>query len=328
ANDVKFQPGDTIGVIPNNPDREVEEILKCLKCLDKADTVVSISVKAGTLKKKACVPLYIPTKTTLRHIFKQCVDIRAPPKKIFLRILSVYTGDPLEKRRLEELCSKEGSDNYSKTIVEARTTLLDLLITFPSCCPPVERILEHLPRLQARPYSIASSPLKNDSEFHIVYSLLKFPLFKPEIGLRYGICTGWLDSATTPIQLNKSGTDLLLEGISNLSLHDNTIKIPVYLRKNMGFTLPTDPTLPLILIGPGTGVAPYIGFLQHRAIEKQTRTEIDFGEIWLFFGCRYKDRDFLYRSEFEKFVDDGILTRLFLSFSRDSGKQDIPKYVQ
>ena len=71
-------------MIPSNPEQEVEEILNRLKLLEKASIAISLRVKQGTLKKKACVPSYIPTKTTLMHIFKDCVDIRAPPKKVML----------------------------------------------------------------------------------------------------------------------------------------------------------------------------------------------------------------------------------------------------
>ncbi|PSN52178.1 Methionine synthase reductase [Blattella germanica] len=265
---IEFHPGDTIGVIPQNPEKEVEEILRHLKILEKADLPVNITVKPGTLKKKASVPSHIPAKTTLRHIFLTCVDIRAVPKK------------------------------------------------FPSCCPPVERLLEHLSRLQ------------NNKELHIVYSLLEDPS-KRGTGLNFGVCTGWLDSLTKSIQTIKFPHDPLLEDMSKLSLKTDSIdlKIPIYLRKSSGFTLPKDPTIPIILIGPGTGVAPYIGFLQHRSLEKHKFKEFVFGETWLFFGCRYKERDYLYRSELEKFVHDGTLSRLFLSCSREEGN-NFPRYVQ
>jgi sulfite reductase alpha subunit-like flavoprotein len=82
---IDFQPGDTIGVIPENSKDEVERVMKHLKVSEKADTVLTVSVKPGTAKKKACVPPHIPTKTTLRHILQTCLDIRAVPRKVILQ---------------------------------------------------------------------------------------------------------------------------------------------------------------------------------------------------------------------------------------------------
>ncbi|XP_023717466.1 methionine synthase reductase isoform X3 [Cryptotermes secundus] len=265
----------------------------------------------------------------VKKVVDVCLDIQ-----MFLRILASHTEDPTERHRLEELCSKEGSAHYSKFIVEARTTLLDLLETFPTCCPPVEMLVEHLPRLQARPYSVASSPLQKSrgcSELHFVYTLVKFPASKHDgSGARYGACTGWLDSLTRIIQTAASPDDSVTEELRKLSLQDKLteLKVPVYLRKSTGFRLPKDSSVPVILIGPGTGVAPFIGFLQHRQAEWQKSSDLVFGEIWLFYGCRYEDKDFLYRSELNKYIEDGILNRLFLSFSRDKRKEKMPRYVQ
>ncbi|XP_021921277.1 methionine synthase reductase-like isoform X2 [Zootermopsis nevadensis] len=330
---IEYQPGDTVGVIPQNSEDEVQKIMKHLKILERADTVVTISVKPGTVKKKACVPPYIPVKATLRHILQTCLDIRAVPKKTFLRVLAAHTEDPSERCRLEKLCSKEGSADYSEFVVTARNTLLDLLETFPSCCPPVEVLLEHLPRLQARPYSIASSPLQKKNgctELHIIYSLLEFPASEHGAGFRYGTCTGWLDYLTRPIQTVISPHDSVSEELKRLTLKDEFVelKVPLYLRKSTGFNLPTDPSVPIILIGPGTGVAPFMGFLRHRQAKQRRSSELVFGEVWLFFGCRFEDKDFLYRSELEKYIEDGILTHLFVSFSREKRGENVPHYVQ
>ena len=70
-------------------------------------------------------------------------------------------------------------------------------------------------------------------------------------------------------------------------------QIPIFERSNQHFHLPDDPATPIIMIGPGTGVAPFIGFLDHRAC--LLKTGVSLGPAWLFFGCRHKERDFLYR---------------------------------
>lgn len=77
-----------------------------------------------------------------------------------IRILADYTTSDVEKRRLLELCSAQGSDDYTRLVRQPELNVLDFLNTFPSCNPPIERLLEQLPRLLARPYSLSSSPLK------------------------------------------------------------------------------------------------------------------------------------------------------------------------
>ncbi|XP_058420351.1 methionine synthase reductase isoform X2 [Diceros bicornis minor] len=108
-------------------------------------------------------------------------------------------------------------------------------------------------------------------------------------------------------------------------------KISISPRTTNSFHLPDDPSVPIIMVGPGTGVAPFIGFLQHREKLQEQHPDGDFGAMWLFFGCRHKDRDYLFREELRRFHKLGILTHLKVSFSRDApvGDQEAPaKYVQ
>ncbi|XP_067012862.2 methionine synthase reductase [Anabrus simplex] len=316
----EFVPGDTIGIIPCNSDHEVEQILRYLGLTSEANKEYSIILKPGiTANKLISIPPYIPLRGCLRHVFKTCVDFRTIPKKAFLRLLAEYTSSSDQKRRLEELCSRQGAAEYTKYIVEARTTVLDILATFPSCRPPVARILEHLPRLLPRPYSIASSHLTHPNSVRIVVTVVEIP--------RPGLCSNWIKH-----QVMTFGSSMTLEQMmKSLDLKEKplNVKIPVFFRKTNNFRLPVDPSVPLILIGPGTGIAPFIGFLEHRAAQLRNTSDKDcFGEIWVFFGCRYSDRDFLYRSELDKFLEDGVLSRLFTSFSREDNSISLPLYVQ
>lgn len=76
------------------------------------------------------------------------------------------------------------------------------------------------------------------------------------------------------------------------------------------------------MVGPGTGVAPFVGFLQQRERERQENPEVTFGETWLFFGCRHRDQDYLFREELEGFVSSGALSHLKVCFSRDDPKEE------
>ena len=238
-----------------------------------------------------------------------CLEIRAVPKKPLLRAFVECTSDPSEKRRLEELCSKQGATAYMELIRRNNISLLDLLATFPSCKPTFQLLAQHLPRLQPRRYSIANSPLVDPKHLTFVFNVVRIDAADGLVFKRDGVCTGHLEKFAD----NNS---------------DNSVYFPsmeIFLTKSTGFCLPEDPTTPIVMIGPGTGVAPFIGFLEHRSALGGS-----LGEAWLFYGCRHKERDFLYQDKLQKFKKSGILTRLIVAFSRDPdvpGKENC-RYVQ
>ncbi|KAB0800330.1 hypothetical protein PPYR_06071 [Photinus pyralis] len=292
--DKDFQPGDTIAILPENNHDEVAELLHHLNLLAVADVPYVVEIRTGTTKKKPIIPPHIPTCGTLRDLFSKRLDLRGTPKKLFLKMLLRFTTDSQEMAQLQQLCSPSGSTEYNNFIQNC-DSLLHLLQSFPSCRPPVERLLEHLGPLQPRPYSISSSPLINNStskQLHFTFSVIDL-----ENNLK-GVCTSWL------------------ERFSN----NPERSLDFYFRRPNNFRLPEDMSTPIIMIGPGTGVAPFIGFLQHREL-----LNLDVGAAWLFYGCRYASRDFLYKKEIDQFLQTGILTRLSCCSSRDQTEK---VYVQ
>lgn len=175
---------------------------------------------------------------------------------------------------------------------------LDLLSSHPVQASTGEW-LAVLRRLQPRLYSISSSPLQGADRVEITVSAVRFapPAASDALdgALRHGVCSTYLADAPT----------------------DEPVRI--FVQRNAGFSPPDDPAAPAVMIGPGTGVAPFRGFLHQRALAGDT------GDNWLFFGEQHRDTDFLYRDELESFQADGRLTRLDLAFSRD---QEDKVYVQ
>lgn len=153
--DFSYQPGDAFNVICPNSDSEVQCLLQRLQLADKQDHHVLLHIKADTKKKGAAPPQHVPERCSLQFVLTWCLEIRAVPRKAFLRALVDYTSDSAEKRRLQELCSKQGAADYNRFVRDACVCLLDLLLAFPSCQPPLGVLLEHLPKLQPRPYSCA-----------------------------------------------------------------------------------------------------------------------------------------------------------------------------
>uniref|UniRef100_A0A8C2CIR5 Methionine synthase reductase n=1 Tax=Cyprinus carpio TaxID=7962 RepID=A0A8C2CIR5_CYPCA len=312
-----YQPGDAFDILCPNRASEVEELLLRLDLQMRKNCAVQVNLLKNSTAK---VPLHIPQNGSLQFILTWCLEIRSAPKKAFVRALVDFTQNGSEKRRLLELCSKEGSADYNSFVRDANVCLLDLLRAFPSCLPPLSLLFEHLPKLQPRAYSAASSSLQHPGKVHLVFNVVEFPA-RPEHPARKGLCTGWLAGHVSSI-FRPLGTVPASE-------HLGTSALP---RPSSTFHLPADPSVPVVMVGPGTGVAPFIGFLQQREKEREANREATFGEMWLFFGCRHKDKDFLFREELERFAHNGTLSHLIVCFSRDepdaAGTVNRPTYVQ
>uniref|UniRef100_A0A8C2ZLR9 Methionine synthase reductase n=1 Tax=Cyclopterus lumpus TaxID=8103 RepID=A0A8C2ZLR9_CYCLU len=322
---VTYHPGDSFDVFCPNKATEVEDMLHRLGLQDQRNHQVHISLLKDTKKKGAQVPSYMSKNISLLYLLTRCLEIRSVPKKAFVRALVEHTGDCVQKRRLQELCSRQGSADYNLYVRDSGLSVLELLAAFPSCSPPLSLLIEHLPKLQPRPYSAASSCLRHPGKLHFVFNVVEFPACSGRPAGRLGLCTGWLFDLINPVLVFPEND----ESSSSPALP----KIHVSLRPNCSFRPPADPSAPFIMVGPGTGVAPFIGFLQQR----KEKPEAIFGETWLFFGCRHRDGDYLFREELEGFVSSGTLSQLKVCFSRDEQEEEEeattsaaarPRYVQ
>lgn len=171
--------------------------------------------------------------------------------------------------------------------------LIDLLLEFPGVIEDPADLVAMLPKLTPRLYSISSSPAAHAGEIHTTVAVVRFHAHNRERG---GVCsTLFADRA---------------------SLSD---RLPIYIQPNKKFRLPEDSSAPIIMIGPGTGIAPFRGFLHERRAKGAS------GRNWLFFGERSASTDYLYRDELDAMRADGHLTRLDTAFSRD---QERKIYVQ
>ena len=170
---------------------------------------------------------------------------------------------------------------------------VDLLREFPGAVTDPQQLFNVLQRLTPRMYSIASSQAAHPGEVHTTVRVIKFHAHGLD---REGVCSGHLGDRA-PV-----GSTM-----------------PIFLHENNAFRLPEDPNAPVIMIGPGTGVAPFRAFLE----ERQARGEK--GSNWLFFGEQRRGSDFLYEQQFNTMLADGTLTKLHTAFSRDTGKK---VYVQ
>eukprot|EP00124_Ichthyophonus_hoferi_P000060 Ihof_evm13s2 gene=Ihof_evmTU13s2 len=249
---IDFQPGDAFGVLCENDYREVNLLLTQLGLLDSADMGFDISILPDS-KKGVEIPTSVQKAGTIRSLFTKCLCLRSMPRKAFIRMLAEEASDPQERRQLLLLCSRKGGSLWN-SMVESRTYwLTDILGHFPSCKPSLARLIESLPPLFPRFYSAASSPLSHPHSVQFAFNVQSVDGREPP--LDQGVCTGWLDRL--------GGT---AEGYStDYSNH----YIWLYPKPSPHFRLPDDSKVPVIMIGPGTGVAPFIGFLHHRRNQQQ-----------------------------------------------------------
>jgi cytochrome P450/NADPH-cytochrome P450 reductase len=187
---------------------------------------------------------------------------------------------------------------YRSEVLGKRKSVFDLLEEHPACELPFHAYLEMLSVLSPRYYSISSSPARDQSRCSVTVAVVEAPASSGR-GIYRGVCSNYLARRRT----------------------GDTIHATVRETK-AGFRLPDDPAQPIIMIGPGTGLAPFRGFLQERADRKAKGASL--GPALLFFGCRHPEQDFLYAEELKAFAADGV-TELHTAFSRLNGAKT---YVQ
>lgn len=287
-----YRSGDAFGVIVENVADEVESFLKAIGAT--GDDVLKVEHTNGNVQTG-----------TVRQFVAQAVDLRAVPKKQLLRCMSDHCKNTEDRKSLLHLCSKDGRKQYTQEIsVDSKSIVQVLQEKAQSCRAPVSLFLDQLPPIAPRWYSATSSPELDGS------NVLQFAFSVVERGLATSAmardCRRFLNgSSIKPL--------LLIPRESDSVSHFRPPK-----------SLETD----YIMIGPGTGVAPFRGFLRERQAQLQNKTvhtDGPEGKTILFFGCRYEDKDFLYRDDLEDLEASGTLAILDVAFSR-AGPQKV--YVQ
>ncbi len=244
------------------------------------EIIANLPFKAGM------VPTPDGVEVTLREALIQYYDIGSLNKSIIQK-WQAKSGSPF-LRALVQADDKNAWDEYCWG-----RDLVDLVIDHPADFSDSEEFIGVLKKLQPRLYSIASSPRAHPGEVHLCVGIVRY---QTHGRMRGGICSTFL-------------ADRLTEEITPR----------VYLHSNNAFRLPPNGDVPVIMVGPGTGIAPFRAFLEDR---KATGAA---GKNWLFFGNPHSASDFLYQDELASYIEDGTLARLDLAWSRDQ-KEKI--YVQ
>ncbi|KAJ0418161.1 hypothetical protein BJY00DRAFT_315220 [Aspergillus carlsbadensis] len=305
--DVVYKTGDHLGVWPSNPDEEVDLLLQMLGRAQEGDVPISISPVEGVdvedMSKK------VPSPTTLLVLLRHYLEITALIPRDVLATLAPFAPTPEAKTFLTTLANSK--DAYAEFTRRNHLTLARILAAASGGQPwsnlPLSYIIETLPPLQPRYYSISSSSVVSPRKISLTVLVLKTALPEnaavsiPGLTSTYLLSLSDLPPSSSPSNdkaiLQSTYTNTLLPLIPTQPTSSPSPppkRILSHLRRSP-FKLPRTPTTPLILIAAGTGLAPLRAFLHER--RQLLKIGRDVGDMLLFFGCRRPDEDFIYREE-------------------------------
>ena len=265
-----YTPGDAVGIVPENRDGEVADVLTALGY--KGDERVLDHYKVEISLEEA-----LQTRLAIGKLTRGSVNSYAkiaPETTKGLDMLKGLAGAENKSRAEEYIWGRE---------------FIDLITEHSGGITDPQQLFMVLQRLTPRMYSIASSQAMSQDTVHTTVRVVRYHTHSRD---RQGLCSGHLGERA-----------------------DVGATMPIFLHANQNFRLPEDKNAPVIMVGPGTGIAPFRAYLQHRRAEAHT------GDNWLFFGEQRRGSDFLYREELEGMHADGFLTRLDTAFSRDQAQK-------
>ncbi|GJQ80364.1 hypothetical protein Trydic_g12228 [Trypoxylus dichotomus] len=289
-----YEPGDVLCLRPKNLAIQVREFQKVLEEYNvgiKPDSVFDITEVTSEIP----VPSPLRYKVTFQQLCEEYFDLTAIPRRYTFSILAQLTDSDIEKEKCLEFTTAEGQEDLYNYCNRPRRNIVEVLRDFPHATKNLnkELLFEILTPIKPRDFSIASSYAKYKNEIHILVAVVKYKT--KLVKERLGLCSNYL---------------------ADLKVGD---KLSVWLKKG-SFSFPKDTSDTVIMVGPGTGMAPFRNYIQERVAYNSASSE----NLILFFGCRGKNKDFHCSEEFLSLEKEDKL-RLICAFSRD---QENKVYVQ
>ena len=284
-----YIPGSTLTIYPKNFPIDVEEFLRIMGWTPIADRPLHFTpTNPKSIATKP--PIDIEGTLTLRSLLTNHLDILSIPRRSFFAHLAHFTTDPFQRDRLLEFTDPQYIDELYDYTTRPRRSILEVLQEFETVKVPWQRICSLIPLMRGRQFSIASA-CQGDGNVELLIAIVKYKTVIKKI--REGVCTRYIASLPPGTQM--------------------TISIQ---KGGLGVTQ-TDVERPVVMIGPGTGVAPMRSLIYQR-ITWRRQLGIDSPERDLiFFGCRNHDADYFFKDEWEALRGRGVPLDVFVAFSRD-----------
>ncbi|KAG8465023.1 hypothetical protein KFE25_012386 [Diacronema lutheri] len=302
ARALRYAAADDAGIYPQNSRDAVRRAAALLRL--RLGALFELA-RAHDAPASAHAPPF-PTPCTVGRALRWFVDLSAPPSKAFLAQLARYCADGAEAAALRELASDARSAEYTRWAVDGRRNLLDALAAAPSASLPLGALFELAPKLHPRYYTIASSPLAAPSALHLTVKLLAEPACRAarapeplrdarargaEDARFAGVCSAYLAAARDGGGGGGGGA-----GGANGYVHAQAggeADLVLAFVKSSNFRLPPLAETPIVMVGAGTGVAPFRALVQELAHRREPLPTA----AMLYFGCQAAERDFLYADE-------------------------------
>jgi cytochrome P450 / NADPH-cytochrome P450 reductase len=288
-----YRVGDHLSVVPRNDPTLVDAVARRFG-FQPADQI-RLQVAEG---RRAQLP--VGDAISVGRLLTEFLELQQVASRKQIQTMSEHAHCPVTRPKLAAFAGEDEASvqRYRTEISDKRKSVFDLLEEYPACELPFHIYLEMLSLLAPRYYSISSAPSTDPARCSVTVGVVEAPASSGR-GIYKGVCSNYLARRRTG-------------DIIHATLRET----------KAGFRLPADSTVPVIMIGPGTGLAPFRGFLQERAAQKAKGSTL--GPAMLFFGCRHPEQDYLYANELKGFAADGI-TELHTAFSRGDGPKT---YVQ
>lgn len=317
GSNLRYSTGDHLALWPSNCSENVEKFLDAFGLEDRKNDVFVLK----PLDSTASVPFHTPI--SYEAVVRHHLEISGSISRQFLLSIAQFSPDEDTKERSLRIANDK--ELFAKEVHKKCYNIADLLKVLSEGKPwsnvPFEFLVESIPHLQPRYYSISSSSLSEKTSIHITAVVES-----ERIGNQ--LVTGVATNLLKDVEIVQNHTDEKPTVTYDLSGPRNlfkNFKLPIHIRRST-FKLPSNPSTPIICIGPGTGIAPFRGFIREKVAYKKTNGG-EIGKIKLFYGCRKEDEDYLYRSEWPKYSEIlGSNLELYVAFSRND--PDAKVYVQ
>lgn len=291
-----YQCGDYLALLPLNSEKSVQRIMTHFKL--PFDAVIAFK---GSETGSSAIPNNTPL--SIFDVLRSYVELSQPCTKGALKICAQYTTNAEDIVYLQEMC--QDANLFKSEIINKRISFFDVLTHIPSIDLPLPIFLGLLPPLHVRQYSISSSPLTNPETCTITYATILQPSLSDPDTLFEGVASTYLSSL-------KEGDRIQ---ISLRKTSKPTFRVP----ENMAAT-------PMLMFAAGTGIAPFRGFLEERALYRFLHPEIHLAKAVLFLGCRSQTKDRLFASEIDTWIRNGVVDVRY-AFSREPYNSSGCKYV-
>lgn len=316
---LKYSTGDHVAIWPSNSNEKVDLFLNILNLKEKKDQIIDIKILDPTFN------LSFPSPTTYDTVLRHYLEISGPVSRQFIQSISQFSPNDETKKLI--LSVADNKEEFHNKITENYFNIADCLNFLSKGekwdTVPFSFIIESIAKLQPRYYSISSSSSMEKQKIHITAVVeIEEKNIENKI-FTTGVTTNLLLNIKT--KENKENDKNLIQTYDLNGPRNKFIqKLPIHIRRST-FKLPSNPTIPIILIGPGTGAAPFRGFIREK-IKQLENGVSNIGDILFFYGCRKSSEDFIYKEEwidYSKKLDTKF--QMITAFSRETTKK---VYVQ